>query len=93
LSKVKKHPESYDLVISDMTMPHMSGVQLTEKLKSVKPDIPVIICTGNSSLIDEKKAKDAGISAFAIKPITSSEIAQLIRSVLDTPTGKPNEFD
>jgi len=93
LSEFKKHPESYDLVISDMTMPHMSGVQLTEKLKSVKPDIPVIICTGHSSQIDENKAKDTGIAAFAMKPITSSEIAQLIRSVLDAPASKPNEFD
>ncbi len=76
-------PTLFDLVISDMTMPQMSGVKLSEKIRKIQNDIPIIICTGHSSLIDEEKAKDIGISAFAMKPITMSEIAKLIRNVLD----------
>jgi PAS domain S-box-containing protein len=76
-------PSLFDLVISDMTMPQMSGVKLSEKLREIQNNIPIIICTGHSSLIDEEKAKDIGISAFAMKPITMSEIAKLIRNVLD----------
>lgn len=76
-------PTLFDLVISDMTMPQMSGVKLSEKLREIQADIPIIICTGHSSLIDEGKAKNIGISAYAMKPITMSEIAKLIRTVLD----------
>jgi len=83
LSIFKADPSRFDLVISDMTMPGMSGVILSENLKNIKKDIPIIICTGHSSLIDEENAKDIGISAFAMKPITMSEIAKLIRDVLD----------
>ena len=83
LAKFEADPTLFDLVISDMTMPQMSGAKLSEKLKKTKNDIPIIICTGHSSLMDEAKAKDIGISAFAMKPITMSEIAKLIRTVLD----------
>jgi two-component system, cell cycle sensor histidine kinase and response regulator CckA len=76
-------PTLFDLVISDMTMPQMNGVKLSEKLRKIQKDIPIIICSGDSSLIDEVKAKDIGISAFAMKPITISEISNLIRTVLD----------
>jgi PAS domain S-box-containing protein len=83
LALFEADPTLIDLVISDMTMPQMSGVKLSEKLREIQNDIPIIICTGHSSLIDEEKAKDIGISAFAMKPITMSEIAKLIRTVLD----------
>ncbi len=76
-------PTLFDLIISDMTMPQMSDVKLSEELREIQKDIPIIICTGYSSLINEEEAKDIGISAFAMKPITMSEIAKLIRTVLD----------
>ncbi len=84
LSLFKADPNYFDLVISDMTMPHMSGVKLSEELKKVQKDVSIIICTGHTSLIDEEEAKNIGISALAMKPIMMSEIAKLIRSVLDT---------
>lgn len=83
LSLFKKDPKSFDLVITDMTMPKMSGVTLSKNLKEVRPDIPIIICTGHSSLENEEKTKEIGISAYAMKPITMAEIAKLIRFVLD----------
>ena len=72
-----------DLVISDMTMPQMTGIQLFEKMKMIQPEIPVIICTGHSDLINPKKAKELGIAALAMKPITRQVITKAVRDVLD----------
>ncbi len=83
LELFQSKPGDFDLVITDMTMPQMTGVTLSEKLKAVRPDIPVIICTGNSSLIDEEKAKQMGIDAYIMKPIVKSDIAIAIRKALD----------
>ncbi len=77
-------PDQFDLVITDMTMPQMIGVKLSEKLKKIRPDIPVIICTGHSSLIDEEKAKEMGIDAYVMKPAVKQNMAKTIREVLDT---------
>ena len=65
----------------------MTGVKLSEQLKAVRPDIPIIICTGHSSLIDEKKAKKLGITAYVMKPIVRRDIAKIIRKVLDEAKG------
>jgi PAS domain S-box-containing protein len=75
--------QQIDLVISDMTMPQMTGVQLFEKVKKIQPDLPVIICTGHSDLINPKKAKELGIAALAMKPITRQTITKAVRDVLD----------
>lgn len=79
----ESNPDHFDLIISDMTMPQMSGVTLSERLKAVRSDIPVIICTGHSSLIDEEKAKTLGIEGFILKPVLLQDIARAIRDVLD----------
>jgi CheY-like chemotaxis protein len=72
-----------DLVISDMTMPGMTGIQLFDQVKKIQPDLPVIIYTGHSDQIDPKKAQELGIAALAMKPITKHAIARTIRAVLD----------
>jgi FixJ family two-component response regulator len=66
-----------------MTMPHMTGEKLAEKLMQIRSDIPVILCTGFSSIIDERKALGMGIRAFITKPVLKREIAETIRRVLD----------
>jgi len=76
-------PTAFDLVITDMTMPQMTGAELSEKILEIHPDIPIIICTGHSSLMDEKKAADMGISAFVMKPVEMQKMAKIIREVLD----------
>jgi DNA-binding response OmpR family regulator len=76
-------PEKYDLVITDQTMPNITGKELVEELKSIRPDIPVILCTGFSEQIDEKKAHEMGIHAFVMKPIAMRDLAATIRMVLD----------
>jgi CheY-like chemotaxis protein len=83
LAAFEDAPRSFDLVISDMTMPGMSGVTLAGKLKAVRQDIPIIICTGNSAQVDKKDAYHLGISALADKPITMGALSNLAREVLD----------
>ena len=84
----KKVPELYDLVITDMTMPGMTGKALTEKIREIRPDVPVILCTGYSDQIDEEIAQQIGIDEFLIKPINISELALAIRKVLDKKNNK-----
>lgn len=83
LEAFKVKPNGFDLVIADMTMPNMTGDQLARELLSVRADIPIIICTGFSDRIDQSKAKAIGIKGFMTKPVELSEMAQMIRRVLD----------
>jgi len=83
LDLFQSKPDSFDLVITDMTMPQMTGAKLAQKLKELQPDVPVIICTGHSSLIDEEKAKRFGIDGYLMKPASMFTIAKAIRNVLD----------
>ena len=86
LALFRSKPETYDLVITDMTMPNMTGIELTQALLDIRPDIPIILCTGFSVMIDEAKAKALGIRAFAMKPIMKRKMARIIRQVLDGPS-------
>ncbi|MCF6249382.1 MAG: ATP-binding protein, partial [Desulfobacula sp.] len=83
LEAVKVNPEIYDLVISDMTMPGMTGDQLTKKLLKLNPLLPIIICTGFSERISLEKIKFIGAKALLLKPIIRSKLAITIRNVLD----------
>jgi len=76
-------PDMFDLVISDMDMPHMTGITLFEKMRQIRNDIPFILCTGYSELINEETAKKLGISDFVMKPIVIHKFAKIIRNVLD----------
>ncbi len=82
-------PEKFDLVITDMTMPNMDGEKLSKKLIEIRPDIPIIICTGYSENIDKIKAKSIGIRAYVMKPVGKRSLAQTIRKVLDKKEGRP----
>ena len=83
LALLKEDPSRFDLVITDQTMPEMTGVELAKETFGLRPDMPVIMCTGYSQLVDAGKAHAAGIKAFAVKPLTKREIAKTIRKVLD----------
>ncbi len=76
-------PKAFDLVITDMTMPKMNGAKFSKKLLEVRPEIPIIICSGYSSQMDEGKARKAGIRGYIMKPVSISEMAKAIREVLD----------
>ena len=83
LKQFSKHPETYDLVITDMTMPRMSGAELAKELLDIKPNIPVILCTGFNEDITEEKALEMGIQKFIMKPVIKNDLATTIRNVLD----------
>lgn len=91
LEAFRANPDVFDLVMTDMTMPNMTGDQLAKELISIKPDIPVIICTGFSENINQEKAKNIGIKGFLMKPIAKSEMAQMVRKVLDEAKGSTQE--
>ncbi|GAJ13888.1 unnamed protein product, partial [marine sediment metagenome] len=78
-----EHPQNFDLVITDMTMPHMTGDQLAQKMLDIEPNIPVILCTGFNQVITEEKALAMGIKKFVMKPVVKKELATTIRTVLD----------
>ncbi len=83
LALFKAKPEAFDLVITDMTMPNMTGDELAKELMAVRPDIPIILCTGFSAGITKEKAKALGIRSLVSKPILKRDIAEAIRKVLD----------
>ncbi len=83
LMTFQNQPDAFDLIITDQTMPNMTGVDLARRILQIRPQMPIILCTGYSSLISEDKAKAAGIRGFAYKPFAKKEIGELIRKVLD----------
>jgi two-component system cell cycle sensor histidine kinase/response regulator CckA len=94
LEVIKSRCAEFDLLITDTTMPHMSGDALAKEAMQIKPDLPVIMCTGYSEQITAEKAARLGIASFLMKPIAISDLACTLRGVLDplskqhaTPTG------
>lgn len=83
LEAFKFNPELFDLVISDMSMPAMTGDRLARELIAIRPDIPIIICTGFSERLDKEKAENIGVKGFLMKPIAKAEMAKTVRRVLD----------
>lgn len=79
----RAHPDNFDLLITDQTMPTLTGAALTEAVLQIKPSMPVILCTGYSSVFSEKEAATLGIRKFAIKPVATSQLAKIIREALD----------
>ena len=83
LAAFSGNPDAFDVVVTDMTMPNMTGDKLAKEIFSIRPDIPIIICTGFSEGISRDMAKAMGINGFLMKPIVKSEMAQMVRKVLD----------
>lgn len=75
--------ENFDLIITDQTMPNLTGEELIRAIKQIRPDIPTIICTGYSSKVDEEDAKTLGANAFLMKPLDLTVLVQTVRQVLD----------
>jgi len=82
LELFRRNPDGFDLVITDMTMPDMTGDVLARKLFAIRPDIPIIVCTGYSERINPEIVKKIGISELAMKPVVMKDIAQMIKRVL-----------
>ena len=87
LDTFKKDPAAFDLVISDMTMPKMTGDQFARQIMSVRSDIPIIICTGFSERIDKERAMSMGIKGFLPKPFSAHDLLRTVRDALNKPEG------
>jgi CheY-like chemotaxis protein len=83
LQLFQEAPRDFDLILTDMTMPGLTGADLSLRIHAIRPDIPIILCSGFSELIDGDKARELGIQAFLMKPILSKDLAQAIRKALD----------
>lgn len=90
LERFKSAPAAFDLVITDMTMPKMTGAKLAQEILAIRPDMPMILCTGYSETIDEEKAQHIGFKEYIMKPISIDQIARTIRRVLDRRQSKPH---
>ncbi|MEW6521714.1 MAG: response regulator [Thermodesulfobacteriota bacterium] len=78
----EQQPADFDLVITDMTMPQLTGADLASKLLAIRADMPIILCTGFNELINEETARDIGIRVFALKPVSKKDLAEMVRSAL-----------
>jgi two-component system cell cycle sensor histidine kinase/response regulator CckA len=85
LELFRSDPDQFDLVITDMTMPHITGDNLLKEILNIRPDIPTILCTGFSERIDEEKAKEIGVRRYIQKPFDKYNLSILVRQVLDHP--------
>jgi signal transduction histidine kinase len=82
LEAFRANPDKFDLIITDMAMPNMAGDKLSVEINQIRPDIPILLCTGFSEIISEEKAKSLGINGFLLKPVISRDLSQKIRDVL-----------
>jgi len=82
LSHFQADPQAFDLVLTDQTMPYMTGEVFAQALRRLRPDLPIILLTGCSPLIDAAKAQALGNDAFLLKPTNIYKLAQTIQQVL-----------
>ncbi len=86
LETFKAEPDGFDLVITDMAMPKMAGDRLTREILKIRADVPIIICTGYSSVMDRAKAEAIGVAGYLMKPLAIKDLAVAVRQVLDDRT-------
>lgn len=85
LQMLRQQPEEYAALVTDMTMPHLTGAELAQAALEVAPALPVILCTGHSETINREKARQLGIRAYCEKPISGGELLRQLRSILASP--------
>ncbi len=83
LEAFRQTPDKYDLIVTDMNMPFMNGIDLARKVMELRPSIPVVLCTGYSKLINKEKALNLGIRRYLDKPLTMGCLMREVRAVLD----------
>ncbi len=83
LESFRADPQAFDLILSDYTMPGMTGIDLAREVLRDRPDLPIIVCTGHSEALTLEIARAAGVSDLALKPLGRRELAELVRGVLD----------
>ena len=82
LEHFRENPAAFDLLLTDMTMPKMTGDQLIRQVIAIRPEFPIILCTGFSEIINEESAKEMGVKEYLMKPVVMNELAPVIRTAL-----------
>jgi two-component system cell cycle sensor histidine kinase/response regulator CckA len=83
LETFRAQPDTFDLVVTDQTMPQMTGESLAAELMRLKPNVPVVLCTGYSELLSEEKARAMGIRQYLMKPLVMRDLGKTIRKALN----------
>ncbi|GIX47811.1 MAG: hybrid sensor histidine kinase/response regulator [Candidatus Tectimicrobiota bacterium] len=89
LEAFRANPQRFDLVLTDQTMPNLTGDRLAQELRRLRPDIPIVLCTGFSAMLTEARARELGIDALLLKPLTAEELSRTLRRVLDASRRAP----
>ena len=84
LNAFKEKPENFDLIITDMTMPELNGLDLAREILGIRPEIPVILCTGFSDQITKESAMTVGVREFLNKPVTLKNLAATVEHILSS---------
>lgn len=79
----KKHPDDFSLIITDYTMPNMTGLDLMEEIKQINNAIPIMLCTGYSDRVDENSAKENGIASYMMKPFSADTLLEKISGLMN----------
>ncbi|MFP4522524.1 MAG: PAS domain S-box protein [Fibrobacterota bacterium] len=83
LESFRENPAEYDLVITDQTMPNMTGLEMSREILKIRPGTPIILCTGYSRSVNEEKARKEGIKGFYLKPLNRKDFSEIIRNIMD----------
>ena len=83
IEEFHKDPQAFDLLITDYTMPDMTGLDLAKKLLRIRPDLPIILCTGFSQVLTEEDVNSSGIRKLVMKPVIFRELSKTIREVFE----------
>ncbi len=83
LALFQENPDAFDMIITDQTMPQMTGLELGRHIRDKRPEMPIIICSGYSSMLSEKEAGELGVTAVFTKPVERAKLVRCIRNVLD----------
>jgi CheY-like chemotaxis protein len=83
LEMFSAEPDRFDIIVTDMTMPNLTGVELGRRILAIRPDIPIIMCTGFSEKMSREKAGDIGIKEYLMKPVDKTVMANALRRYLD----------
>jgi CheY-like chemotaxis protein len=84
LDSFSSNPDSYDVLVTDMTMPRMTGDVLVQRIRQQRPELPVILCTGFSEKADHRLCRALKINCFLLKPVTRKKLAASIHNVLES---------
>ncbi|MFO7860514.1 MAG: PAS domain S-box protein [Desulfosalsimonas sp.] len=83
LEAFRANPDKFDVLITDTTMPNMTGDRLAREVKQIRPGLPVVLSTGFSEKVNKNNKEDLGVDGFLMKPVTKTDLAEMVRKVLD----------